>query len=153
MKYFEYGIQVDDKFYSLAEITEKCNQIRIEKQEIVLLKIEWDGRGGEIYDHATYPKKIAERIKKLMLDKEISFGEIWGKHSDVYGTITEDSFKIITDKREVELFLSTHPSGSDYNHNFKHRLIEDYEDNGGREYYLEEEGEDYCNDIEELAEL
>lgn len=29
MKYLEKGIEVDGKFYSLVEITEKCNQAKI----------------------------------------------------------------------------------------------------------------------------
>jgi hypothetical protein len=45
-----------------------------------------------------YPKAIAEKVKKMLLGREIYFGEI-GKHSEVYGTLDNSDMTIITNKR------------------------------------------------------
>lgn len=153
MKYLENGIEVNGEFYKLNQIIEKCNELKIKKQNSALLKIEWDFRGGEVYEHRVYPKKIAEKIKKLLLDKEVYFGEIAGKHSEVYGDLTENDFKIITSKKEVKEFLADYPNGVDYNHSFIENLLESYNDNEGRDYHLEDYGKDYCDEVEELEKI
>lgn len=153
MEYLAEGIVVAGEFYALKDITEKCNDIKIKNEDSVILQIGWQGRGGEVYEWRVFPKKTAENIKELLVDKEVYFGEIWGKHSEVYGSIEENDFKIVTDKKEVKKFLSQHPSGVDYDHSFIERLLESYEEEGGREYYSVEQGEEYCDDLEQLNKL
>lgn len=145
MKYLENGIEVDGKFYPLIEITEKCNQVKVENQNLGLLKIEWDGRGGEVYDHRVYPKTTALRVKKLLTGKEVCFDEIWEKHSEVQGDVLEEHFTLVEDKKTVEYFLLSNPNGSDSNHSFIKYFEDSYEDNGGREYWEEVNGKEYCN--------
>lgn len=151
MKYLENGIEVEGVFYKLEDVIKNCNDLKIKKEDTIILKIEWSGRGGEVYEHLSLPKKTATKVKKLLLGKEVYFGEIWGKHSEVYGGIEEGDFKVITDKEKVQEFLTSYPNGSDYNHSFINTLIDNYSDNGGREYYEKEEGKKYCNDIEQLS--
>lgn len=153
MKYLENGIEVDGKFYSLKEITENCNKQKIKKSKMVLLTMEWDRRGGNAYEQLLLPKKDALKLKSLMLGKEIYFGEIWGKHSEVYGEMEEYDFTISEKEDEISNFLLNHPNGSDSNHSFIDALIDEYHDNGGREYYEEEQGKKYCNDIEAIEKL
>lgn len=153
MKYLETGIEVDGTFYPLSEIIEKCNSVKVESLDLVLLKIEWDGRGGEVYDHKVYPRKTALRVKELLTDKEVYFGEIWGKHSEVYGYVTERDFTLVEDKKTVQKFLDLHPLGSDNNYSFLEYLENHYEDNGGREYWEEDNGKEYCDEVEELIKI
>lgn len=41
-----------------------------------------------------------------IIGKEVYFGEVLGKHSEVYGTIEADDLKLVTDDQEVvDLFL------------------------------------------------
>lgn len=155
IKYLENGIEINNEFISLKEITEKCNEARLTSQNLVLMKIEWTGRGGEVYEHRVLPKETVEEIKELLIGKEVYFGEIWGKHSEVYGEVREKDFSIVEDKKEIKKFLSTHPNGSDYNHSFINTIVDHYLDYGGREW-AEEEFEDdgeYADDIERLKEI
>ena len=46
---------------------------------------------------------------------EAYFGEIAGKHSEIYGTVEEDEIKITDDAVE---FLATYPRGRCYDHSF-----------------------------------
>lgn len=153
MEYLENGIKVNNEFYLLQDIIQKCTKVKVEKENSVLLKIEWDGRGGNAYEYAVYPKDKAEKIKSLLLDKEVYFGEIWGKHSEVYGKVTEGDFSIIEDKEHIQNFLSYHPNGSDSNHSFTDAILDFYSDNGGRDWGEEEYGSEYCDDLEELKTL
>jgi len=43
---------------------------------------------------------------KEAMGKEVYFGEILGKHSDVSGTLSEDEFKVLTDDQDfIDKFL------------------------------------------------
>jgi hypothetical protein len=53
-----------------------------------------------------------------MLGKTIYFGEIDGKHSEVYNTLDESDIKIIEDPKLILHFLSGFPSGHEYNYSF-----------------------------------
>lgn len=151
--YKENGIEVDGQFIPLSEITEKCNLAKIEKENLVIFQIEWSGRGGHSYEKTVYPKAVAKKLHKLLLGKFVYLGEVWGKHSEVYGDLEEKDMKIITDKKEVKEFLQSNPSGSDYSESFIYSLQEWYEDNGGREYWEQEKDETYCNEVEEIIKL
>jgi hypothetical protein len=58
------------------------------------------------------------------------FGEIAGKHSEVYGDIEESEVCIDTQTEKVIEFLELHPSGHDYNHSFLCTLTDRYSDQG-----------------------
>lgn len=152
IKYLEDGVEIGGTQIMLDVIIRECNAAKIKNQDLVLIKIGWSGRGGESYEHRTYPKDIAKKIKKLMMGKEVYLGEVWGKHSGVFGEIEERDFEIITDKKEVTSFLKENPSGIDCSESFIDSLIDDYH-NGGREYYEKEKGKKWCNEIEELQKI
>lgn len=59
-----------------------------------LFKFYWDcHRQGSIEGIFTAEKKDVEAA----IGKHVSFGEVLGKHSDVYGTIEEGEIELLTD--------------------------------------------------------
>ena len=122
--YRKDGIIVGDAFLSLSDIIEECNNIKLKEDKLVLLEIGWDGRGGSAFEKRALPLKNALRVKEILLGKEVYFGEIWGKHSEVYGEMTEDTFEIVKDKKKIKDFLKECPSGVEYDHSFIYSFIE-----------------------------
>lgn len=152
--YKKDGIELEDgTFLSLGEITENCNAIKLIEDKLVLLEMGWDGRSGSIFEQIVLPSENVLRLKEILLDKEVYFGEIWGKHSEVYGEISEETFEIITDEDKIKAFLSEYPSGHDYDHSFIYTFIEECETQ--LEEYSESERDDYVSQelIDEIYSL
>jgi phenolic acid decarboxylase len=62
-----------------------------------IYKFSWDcGRGGDV--ESTFIA-TAEDVSKIQ-GKHVYFGEIAGKHSEVYGTIDDGDITLITDNPE-----------------------------------------------------
>lgn len=129
IKYTKDGIEVAGDFISLKEIIENCNSIKIKSENLVLLTMGWSGRSGDICERIALPLDKANRVKEILLNKEVYFGEIWGKHSEVYGTMDEDTFEINKNKKEVQNFINIYPSKHEYDHSFIYHFIEDNEYN------------------------
>lgn len=129
IEYKKDGIIIGDTFLLLSDIVEECNNIKIKEDKLALLEMGWDRRGGTIFEIRALPLKNALRVKEILLDKEVYFGEIWGKHSDVYGSISEETFEIIKNKKKIKDFIKEYPNGIDYNHSFIHTFIENNEYN------------------------
>ena len=53
-------------------------------------------RGGSLEGVFLATPEEIERLFKV----ELSFGEVNGKHSDVYGTLNENEIELVTDNRE-----------------------------------------------------
>lgn len=72
-----------------------------EKQVKVLVEFYWDcGRQGEVAGLFVCDKEKLESS----YGKQVYFGEILGKHSDVYGTLSKED---ITIKSEDQQFIAT----------------------------------------------
>jgi hypothetical protein len=138
IQYKKDGIVVGDVFLLLSDIIKECNNIKIKEDKLVLLEIGWDGRGGSVFEQIALPKKIALRVKDILLNQEVYFGEIWGKHSEVYGEIRERDFKIVADKKKIKSFLEEYPSGHEYDHSFIYTFIENNEENEMQEGVTQE---------------
>jgi len=148
IKYLTRGIEIEGKFYSKENLITGINTEIIRAGGWKLVKIEWDKRGCHCYDIF-----LCNDVLKLtnMLDGiEIYFGEIAGKHSDVYGSIEKDD--ISTENfpfNEVE-FLNYFPSGFDSENSFldviKHNMQDDWEGNFESE-------EDYLEFVKELKSI
>lgn len=148
--YLKDGILVGDAFLLLSEIVEECNKVAIKEDNIVLLEMGWDGRAGSVFEQIALPKEKALKLKEILLDKNVYFGEIWGKHSEVYGDMSENTFEIVEDSKKIKKFLSTYPDKHNYDYSFIYTLIERSE-----EYleYDEEESELTQQEIDEIYEL
>jgi len=146
IKYTYTGIFVDDTFLLLSDIVDECNKIKLQKQQLVILKIEWSGHRG--WDGATerrvLPRKVAQRVKELMLNKQVYFGEIAGKHSEIWGNMDEEDFQIFADKKDVLKFLKDFPNGVDYDHSFIDTFLNQMED-GEYEDMTEEEEKEFSS--------
>jgi hypothetical protein len=119
IQYKKDGIELHDKtFISLEYINKMCNETRIKEDNLVLLKLEWNGRGGNVCETIALPYEKALRVKEILLYKDVDFGEIWGKHSQVSGEMCDKTFSISLDKSEVKSFLQEYSSGHEYNHSF-----------------------------------
>jgi hypothetical protein len=117
--YKRNGIEVNGQFYSLENITNECNAIRRSEDNLVILELYWERpRSSDIYESRIYPKHIAKRMKEMMVDKQVYFGEIEGKHSEVFGVIEDHEIKIITKKKDIDKFLLENPTGMIFNHSF-----------------------------------
>ena len=89
----------------------------------------WDcGRSGHVEGHfVSTPGDIANH-----LGKEVWFGEILGKHSEIYGTLEASDLSVISDDPEVvEIFEKLFPEGVGYN---------------PLEYIDDEDPEEFCDD-------
>ena len=121
--YKKDGILIGDNFVSLSEIIKKCNKEKLKEEKLFLLKMEW--KGWRVFDEGILEKIVLpiekiETIKKFILGKTIYFGEIAGKHSEVYNTLDENDIEVISDQKVILEFLSINPNGHEYNHSFLH---------------------------------
>lgn len=151
IKYKKDGIEVNGEFLSLQTITEKCNEVKLKEDKLVILEMCWEGRGGDVTERRALPLENALKLKELLLGREVYFGEIWGKHSEVYGTMTEDTFEIIKDKKKIKEFLKNNPNGLDYNHSFIDTFtdrVEEYLEYG--EELPEDEDQELVDEIYKL---
>lgn len=126
IKYLSNGINVDDAFISIEDIKRRCIIEKIKENNYGLLEIEWPsnrGFDGLVEKYVSSLKNI-KLIKSMIVGKHIYFGEIAGKHSEIYGDIEESEINIITDIVEVSKFLLSNPSGHTYTHSFLYRFIE-----------------------------
>lgn len=123
--YKKDGILIGGIFISLSDIIEKCNIEFIKDEKLILLKIQWTGwRGFDegILEIIALPMEKIKIIKKHILGKTIYFGEIAGKHSDVYGTLDENDIELIHDPKMISDFLHRNPNRHNYNHSFLYRF-------------------------------
>nr|DAI89597.1 MAG TPA: hypothetical protein [Caudoviricetes sp.] len=152
IKYKKDGIEINGEFLSLVTITEKCNEIKLKEDKLVILEMCWEGRGGDVTERRALPLENALKIKEILLGREVYFGEIWGKHSEVYGIMTEDTFEIEKDKKKVKEFLRNNPNGVDYNHSFIARFTDNIEErlDEDPDSLGEDEDQELCDKIYSL---
>ncbi len=78
-----------------------------------LYKFYWDcGRMGEVESLFV----ADEDYVKSLIGKEVYFGEILGKHSEIYGTFSEDDLQVLSDDQNfvnkvAEVFGDNLPIG------------------------------------------
>lgn len=103
----------------LENIINKCNEAKVKSKELVLLEIFWDGgRDSDIYEQRIMTKDNANLFVRTFVGVEIYFGEIRGKHSEVYGDLEVSDITINSNPESVKDFLASNPLGYDYNHSF-----------------------------------
>lgn len=121
IKYAEQGITVNCEFIPLQDIVNNCNFVKIKNNNLALLVIEWEGwRGFEegIKEEIVLPIENINIIKKHIVGKEINFGEIAGKHSEIVNFIDDNDIIIIEDHIIIQKFLLDNPDGRKYRHSF-----------------------------------
>lgn len=77
-----------------------------------LYKFNFDcGRMGELNGVFIADSKDVESV----IGKEVYFGEVLGKHSDIYGTIDEGEIKLITDDPEIVSLMEENNISTGFN--------------------------------------
>lgn len=77
-----------------------------------LYKFNFDcGRMGELNGIFIADSKDVESV----IGKEVYFGEVLGKHSEIYGTIDEGEIKLITDDPEVVSLMEENNISTGFN--------------------------------------
>lgn len=77
-----------------------------------LYKFNFDcGRMGELNGIFIADSKDVESV----IGKEVYFGEVLGKHSDIYGTIDEGEIKLITDDPEIVSLMEENNISTGFN--------------------------------------
>lgn len=140
--YKENGVEINGELILLTDIINECNNISLTQDNKVLLEIQWpaDRNFDGCFEQIVLPLRNANRIKEIMLDKNVWFGEIAGKHSDIYGTMEESDFTIIKDPNSILRFLASNPSGHDYDHSFIHTFNDEAYD---QEEITKEESDEF----------
>lgn len=143
--YKKDGVLISGKFISLSEITSKCNAEKTKEGRMLLLRMEWRGWRGfnkGVLEEIVLSEAAIKTIKKHILGKTIYFGEIAGKHSDIYNSLDDNDIEVISDTDKINEFLLSNPSGHSYNHSFLHTFL-DYASSGGYDDISEEEAKEF----------
>lgn len=78
-----------------------------------LYRFHWDcGRMGDV----TCIFVAEQSVVAAAIGKEVDFGEILGKHSEVFGTLDEEDLTVLTDDQDFIEKLE-HYMGSSFGHN------------------------------------
>lgn len=145
--YKKDGVLFGDTFVKLTDIIENINKIKTKEDNLVKLSISWpEGRGNDgINETLVVSRENALRIREILVGKTIYFGEIHGKHSEVYGTIDEDEITICEDNDKVIAYLQNN-SSHEYNHSFIDKFL-DYAFDGG----YSDVDDDLANELQTLV--
>ena len=137
IEYTKQGIVVNGVEILLADIINKVNELLIKETELCLLNLEWGSHRGfdGIYETRVMTLENANKFKDTMIGYEVYFGEIAGKHSDIYGTIDEEDIGIVTNIEEVKDFLRDYPEGEDYNFSFVDRICDQLPEDAEEDEY------------------
>lgn len=157
IEYTENGIVVDGVEISLSEITDRVNRIKIDNKDLCLLELTWQEHRGFDGVQETRVMKKANALKFIEAFEgyTVYFGEIAGKHSDIYGTLDKEDMKIYTQGELVQEFLARCPEGYEYDHSFIDTILDQLPcaDDGE---LIDDQGEDapiYYEDLTDLLEV
>lgn len=120
------GLKIGDEELSLEHIISEVSRIKVQENKLVLYTIAWrDFRGADdIEESVVIPKSEVGLLTGYVVGSQISFGEIHGKHSDVYGVIEDCDIHVEDSVEEVTKFLRSYPNGYYATHSFIERVIE-----------------------------
>ena len=141
VKYTPNGMEIkmvtgNNVTFLLNDIQRECIRAKINEESLALLQIKWDSERG--WDGACErwvgPKNDIDRIIRFIIGREIRFGEIAGKHSDICSVIEKCDITVIDDKDKLVAHLLHHPTGHDYDHSFLNVFYEQGSDESGDLY-------------------
>tara|TARA_R100001480_G_scaffold7322_3_gene14916 strand:+ start:348 stop:812 length:465 start_codon:yes stop_codon:yes gene_type:complete len=132
IKFVQNGVEFGGVFLSLTTINRKCLTEKVSCNNLTLLVIEWESSRG--FDGAkesiVLPFDKITNIISLITGKQCCFGEIAGKHSELYGDIDDEDLKIYTEVNKVVEFLELNPTGRECNHSFLDTMSEFNDEQG-----------------------
>ena len=145
IEYCKDGIMINGELLLLSKVIKECDAIKISEEKLALLVMEWDGwRGFDdgVFESIVLPIEKIEVIKKYIVGRTIFFGEIAGKHSEVFNTLDEEDMEVIDDPKVVGDFISANPSMHKYNHSFLY-TFSDYASDGGYDDITDEQAKEF----------
>ena len=130
IKYLSNGIEVNGEFISKETLVKEIESVKVKERDLVVVRISWSGNRNfdGCYENIVLPRELANEYVDNFTGREAYFGEIAGKHSEIYGTVDEDEIEITHDAVE---FLEQCPRGRYYDHSFVSAFYNDLE---GRDY-------------------
>jgi hypothetical protein len=103
IQYTRDGMIVHGDLVSWDTIDNERNKIRFANH--VLVKIYWHNRRSQGFDdNFIMSKEEWAKWKERLIGSTINFGEIDGKHSEVYGIVSEQDITITDDLNSIVLF-------------------------------------------------
>jgi len=127
--YTKSGININGEDIHINEIISKINKIKIQEDKKVLFTISWDGyrRGFDgIEEKIILNLDTANKLSEYLLGITVYFGEIAGKHSDVWFTISKENLHIEENHDVILGFLNNNPSEHIYNHSALYNIYDRY---------------------------
>ena len=137
IKYLSNGIEVNGEFISKETLVKEIESVKVKERDLVVVRISWGGTRNfdGCYENVVLPRELAKEYVDNFTGRQAYFGEIAGKHSEIYGEVEEDEISITEDAVE---FLANYPSGVDYDHSFRDAFYSEME---GRDYDEEKQEE------------
>lgn len=101
------------------EDTERQNELRTlvaerrarQAETEILWRWSWSMRGGDL--ESVFAATQAE--VEGLYGQEIHFGEVLGKHSDVYGTLEKDEFEVLSSDAQLVALFQEHVGSTGHN--------------------------------------
>ena len=137
IKYLSNGIEVNGEFIPKETLVKEIESVKVKERDLVVVRISWSGGRNfdGCYENVVLPRDLAKEYVDSFTGRQAYFGEIAGKHSEIYGEVEEDEISVTEDAVE---FLANYPSGVDYDHSFRDAFYSEME---GRDYDEEEQEE------------
>ena len=122
-------ISVKEGNYSVEDLQKMIRDLLSEGNDDLAVRIMWEETRGspEIWEEFVISKEDWNYIKDMIIDgPKVYFGEIFGKHSEIYGNIEYGDIRIRTAKEFIEEFGSV--TTQDSGHSFLRQIIDQYDE-------------------------
>lgn len=144
IKYLSNGIEVNGEFISKETLVKEIESVKVKERDLVVVRISWGGTRSfdGCYENIVLPRELAKEYVDNFTGRQAYFGEIAGKHSEIYGEVKEDEISVTEDAVE---FLANYPSGADCDYSFREAFFSEMD---VRNY-----GEEQQEEIDKLFEI
>lgn len=122
-------ILLEAREYSVEELENIIAINKIKSATDVLVSIKWVGNRNSptIEESFIVDNTFLTEFQPKIINKDINFGEIFGKHSEIYGQIEDSDIAVIKDSELILTFIKNNYNRHVYNHSFL-SVINDGED-------------------------
>jgi hypothetical protein len=123
-------ILLEAREYSVEELENIIAINKITSVADVLVSIKWVGNRNSptIEESFIVDNTFWTKFQPKIINKDINFGEIFGKHSEIYGQIEDSDITVIKDPESILTFIKNNHSRHVYNHSFLSVIIDAYND-------------------------
>jgi len=122
--YTKLGVIIEGKEFPLEEIIKKVTEKRAEDKMLIEIHGEY-GRSFDVDERIVIDKEDFYDFCKIMEGKNVYFGEIAGKHSEVSFIIKSHMMFGTSSVSEIVDFLEEHPKGREFNYSFIDKIMDE----------------------------